>query len=121
MNLQAQQQHFEKLVDKMRQIMLKKGNDYSADDRLSNFKQVGFVCGTNAEIACLHLIATKVSRLNVLLSSEKKPDNESIEDSVLDLTIYGILLHMIHTEKTESQRTTTPQKPDEIKALSGLI
>jgi len=46
----------------------------------------------------LNLIATKVARLGVLLNSDKKPNNESIEDSVLDLANYSVLLSMIINE-----------------------
>ena len=95
MNKEEQLKHFDDLVFAMKQTLLKKGNDYSNEDRLSNFKNAGNICGIKPELNCLSLIATKVARLGVLLNSDKKPDNESIGDSVIDLCNYSILLNMI--------------------------
>ncbi len=93
---QSQQtQHLEKLVDKVRQTMLRKGNDYSNDDRLFNFKSAGFITDQNAALCCLTLIAIKITRLTSLLRAGKTPNNESIKDTSLDLVCYSILLDMI--------------------------
>lgn len=79
----------------MEETLFKKGNDYANTDRLSNFKLAGSIAGGSAETNCLNLIATKVARLGVLLNSEGVPNNESIEDSILDLANYAVLLNMI--------------------------
>ena len=100
MNKQEQEKHFNEMTEKMRNIMLSKGDDYANTDRLSNFKLAGGVSGLNAELNCLSLIATKVARLGVLLNSKNEPNNESIQDSVLDLANYALLLSMILSEKT---------------------
>ena len=102
MNKQQQIESFDRIVSKMREVLLAKGDDYAADaDRLSNFKQVGTICGIGAARACLVLIATKVARLGNLLGDgsgdgdRRAVRNESIADSVLDLTNYGVLLSQI--------------------------
>ena len=99
MTKQEQETHFNEFVEKMRNTLLVKGDDYANSDRLSNFKLSGSICGLNAELNCLSLIATKVARLGVLLNSHKKPNNESVDDSVLDLANYAMLLSMILKEK----------------------
>ncbi len=99
MNYNEQLQHFNETTERMRDVMLNKGNDYANADRLSNFKMAGAICGLKAEQNCLSLIATKVARLGVLLSSDKAPNNESVQDSVLDLANYAILLSMILKDK----------------------
>ena len=99
MTLEEQQAHFDKLVKQMEDILLKKGNDYANADRLSNFKLAGAVCQITPEQQCLSLIATKVARLGILLKSGKQPNNESINDSVIDLINYGVLLSMILNDK----------------------
>lgn len=99
MTLEQQQQHFERMINKMAEIMMSKGDDYANNDRLSNFKLAGAISGISAEVNCLSLIATKVARLGNLLNSKEKPNNESIRDSVLDLANYAILLDMILSEK----------------------
>ena len=93
-----QEAHFESVVEEIRKIQLSKGGDYANEDRLSNFKLAGSICGLTAEQNCLSLIATKVARLGVLLSGSAKPNNESVDDSIIDLISYGILLHMLRGE-----------------------
>ena len=101
MTNEEQEKHFEEITNKMKEILLKKGNDYAmTSDRLSNFKLSGYICGLSAEQQCLSLIATKVARLGVLLNSDKSPYNESINDSVIDLANYAVLLSMILCDKT---------------------
>jgi hypothetical protein len=95
MNQKKQEYIFNQTVDKMREIMLSKGNDYANEDRLSNFKLAGSICGLSPEQNCLSLIATKVARLGVLLKDKSKPNNESIEDSLVDMANYTLLLIMI--------------------------
>lgn len=95
MTQEEQVKHFEVITTQMKEILFKKGNDYANIDRLSNFKLAGGICGLKAEQNCLSLIATKVARLGVLLNSDKDPNNESIQDSVLDLANYSVLLSMI--------------------------
>ena len=102
MNIEDQKAHFENLIERSRQILFSKGNDYANTDRLSNFKLAGTICGLNPEMNCLSLIATKVARLGVLLNSGKEPDNEGVRDSVIDLVNYGVLLDMILGEKVKS-------------------
>jgi len=95
MTLEQQRKSFDDFVYKMHTVMLKKGDDYSNEDRLSNFKLAGNICGIKPELNCLNLIATKVARLGVLLNSQSSPQNESIQDSLLDLANYTILLSML--------------------------
>lgn len=98
MEIEQQKAVLEAFIDKMRNIILKKGNDYATTDRLSNFKRAGEICNLTPQQNCLSLIATKVARLGVLLSG-KVPDNESIEDSLIDLANYAALLYMIEREE----------------------
>jgi len=101
MNLEEQKQAFDDFTSIMRSTLLKKGNDYSGEDRLSNFKLAGNITGIGAEMNCLNLIATKVARLGILLRSKNMPDNESTSDSLLDLANYSILLWMLINEKPQ--------------------
>ena len=96
MTKEEQQIFFDMYINKMRDVLLNKGDDYANADRLSNFKMAGQIAGGNAQLNCLNLIATKVARLGVLLNSNKKPKNESINDSIMDLANYALLLAMIN-------------------------
>jgi hypothetical protein len=103
MNLETQQKHFLEITEQMKTIMFAKGNDYANTDRLSNFKLAGNISGLSPELNCLSLIATKVARLGVLLNNDKTPNNESINDSLLDLANYTVLLTMILKEQQNKE------------------
>ena len=90
--------HFGYIMGEMEKVLFSKGDDYANTDRLSNFKLAGAITGGDARTNCLSLIATKVARLGVLINSKEEPNNESIEDSVLDLANYSVLLLMIINE-----------------------
>lgn len=96
MTKEEQQEFFDEYINKMRDVLLNKGDDYANADRLSNFKMAGQIAGGNAQLNCLNLIATKVARLGVLLNSNDEPKNESINDSIIDLANYAMLLAMIN-------------------------
>lgn len=98
MTKQQQEVVFDNMVAEMRKVMLGKGDDYANEDRLSNFRLAGNICGVTPELNCLNLIATKVARLGVLLQG-KEPKNESVQDSILDLSNYAVLLNMIIVDK----------------------
>ena len=84
-------------------VLKLKGEDYANEDVLSNFKTSGANIGISAEQQCLSLIATKVARLGNLLSG-KTPNNESVSDSILDLSNYTDLLYcLVNDEITEPQ------------------
>ena len=102
MNKQRQIESFKKLVEKAENILLKKGDDYANTDRLSNFKDAGRITGITTEQHCLALISTKVARLGNLFSG-KVPNNESIQDSILDLFNYAALLNMIVEENNSME------------------
>jgi len=91
--------HIAEFFNKMEKTIMSKGNDYANEDRLSNFKLAGAISGLSAEQNCLSLIATKVARLGVLLKSDTPAENESIEDSLIDLANYAVLLDQIRKDK----------------------
>lgn len=89
----------EDFFEEQKKILSRKGNDYAGEDLLSNFRLAGMIVNQRAEcpdaMNCLNLIGTKVARLGQLLSSNKNTQNESIQDSVIDLANYAVLLHLI--------------------------
>ena len=92
--------HIAEFFNKMEKTIMSKGNDYANEDRLSNFKLAGAICGLSAEQNCLSLIATKVARLGVLLKEGANPANfESVCDTLIDLANYAVLLDQIRKDK----------------------
>ena len=95
---------FNELVEKQREVMLSKGDDYANQDRLSNFKSAAYICGLTTAQHCLAMIATKVARLGVLLDPKSPtPKHESVQDSILDLANYAHLLNMILEEDSREK------------------
>lgn len=94
-------------------ILKLKGEDYANEDVLSNFKTAGANIGISPELQCLSLIATKVARLGNLLSG-KTPNNESISDSILDLSNYTDLLYCLVNENVADMVKVSKEKPRSI-------
>lgn len=87
------------LFEIQRNILDKKGYDYAGEDVLSNFRLAGMIVNQGSlhpdAVNCLNLIGTKVARLGQLLSSNKSAQNESVQDSIVDLCNYSALLYLI--------------------------
>lgn len=87
------------LFAQQKKILTSKGHDYAGADLLSNFRLAGMIVNQISDhpdaINCLNLIGTKVARLGQLLNSGKRAENESVQDSVIDLANYSALLYLI--------------------------
>lgn len=103
MNQSEFKRHFDDLVAKLDSTMNSKGNDYSIGDRLSNFKQVGAITNLSPAKVALVLAAVKISRMCALLDQGRNPQNESVQDTALDLTAYGILTSALLNEAVYAQ------------------
>ena len=86
-----------------------KASDYaSKEDVLSNFKNVGKLEGRPQHKVILSLINTKVGRLNNLLGSDLFPANEPVDDTILDLQNYLLLLKASLLELEGEKATKIP-------------
>lgn len=98
MKKQTQKNLFNEFTKRQLEIITSKQEDYANvnsndnEDVLSNFKTAGANVGITTEQQMLSLIATKVARLGNLFKG-KIPNNESIEDSIIDLANYTFLLY----------------------------
>ena len=94
-----QEKTLQDLLAGAKEIMDKKGKDYSTDaDRFSNFEFSGDILDTairsglrGPNLAFLTLISTKMARLIELLGTGKRPNNEAIEDTFVDAGVYFFL------------------------------
>ena len=90
---------FHKTIETILEIHERKNKDYATGSNpFSNFDFADYVGRAALEMGCdpTHLpfinhIATKLSRLFVLLNVGHIPNNESVEDSFDDLATYAIL------------------------------
>lgn len=106
MTLQEQLDFFDNYVSKASDILCSKGDDYANEDRLSNFIRAADLIGSSPERVALTMIGIKVIRLGNLIDA-KEPNNESIDDSIMDLFNYTALLAMIRREMSEEAEPTS--------------
>lgn len=87
----------EEILDKGKSLLNKKAQDYTENselDRYQNFQRSAELISWfryDQDRAYVALIGTKLARLAALLNTHKEPNNESIEDSFVDLVNYCAL------------------------------
>lgn len=95
-----QLQLFDSFAAKLRETLIKKGEDYAAEtDVLSNFKTSSKMAKISVLSVIIVEITKKVSRIVNLSQKGKIAANEPLEDSILDLCGYAFLLLCAVTEK----------------------
>jgi hypothetical protein len=82
-------------------IMRHKSADYaSGTDPFANFKRGEILGFATAEEGLMLRVVDKVSRISTFLKKgELKVSNETVEDSILDVINYMILLHGLLADK----------------------
>lgn len=85
-------------VDDLLKLLETKGNDYADEDRLTNFKTMTEMCKllkvdvTRQEGVHMFYILLKIQRLCNLTFNNKVAMNESVIDTLDDLTNYCLLM-----------------------------
>ena len=91
-----------------------KASDYAEDDNVySNFEFAASAAGITVEQSFLNLIGVKVARLQQLIGNDKTPNNESIDDTLLDLMNYAGLLKAYRQKKMNDD--LVPMAPKMLK------
>ncbi len=86
---------FYEILEEIKEATSRKAHDYASDkDPLSNIKQVAEVIGTEPYMVTFMFIATKFFRVANLLQRDETL-NESIDDSLLDIAVYAILMKIL--------------------------
>ena len=106
MTAEEQEKQLASFVNKMAHLLIKKGNDYANEDKLSNFKKVAIVCGLSEEQVILVMLATKIVRLSNLIGRDVVVMNEPISDTTVDLSNYSALLSMMIAENKKNNIKT---------------
>lgn len=81
------------ILKSMEEVLLRKRADYTDGvDTFSNFIKTGQMTGLGTEASFKLLIATKIVRIMELTrDGSREPQNEPLEDSILDLANYSVL------------------------------
>ena len=112
---------FLELIAQMQVIHEKKNDDYSSSSPDENFERMAIVqgwFGNAIDKSFVGMVAVKLARLGVLLSSNREPNNESIEDSFLDLCTYCTLWAASYKRKVKPMglyKETAKQYTDSFK------
>lgn len=90
------------LLDKMRRLHLAKDRDYSGQNEpFSNFRNANRI-GVKASVGAYIRFQDKVARLENLLAMEavgEQPSNESIEDNLMDVGAYALIILCLREEE----------------------
>lgn len=91
---------FEALLQKMREMHNKKSQDYAnTSNRYANFETAATAAGVDVSAVFRTLIGVKLARLVELQGNGKIPQNESVQDSLLDLAVYSALYASYYWEQ----------------------
>jgi hypothetical protein len=74
---------FEEVCSEMREVFVQKHKDYGKRNILDT-----------GEMGIAYRISDKLNRLKNLLLANKNPKNESIDDSWMDIGVYGVIALM---------------------------
>ena len=93
---------FLELLENAKATHEKKNTDYAAISPFENFERCAEVMSwfkhdIDKAFACL--VTVKLARLATLLNKNEPPNNESVEDSFLDLFVYSGLCGSYHKSK----------------------
>lgn len=109
------------ILDRCVQLMSAKSHDYAeSKDAFLNFKTAAQLAGISPEQTLLTLLGMKLSRLTQLVGKSKQPKNEALEDTMIDVINYTLLLRgMIKeragqfesTRETKESSSATPPSP----------
>ncbi len=77
-----------------------KSSDYARGsvDAFVNFRETGEIMGVDPKRVALTQAAIKMSRIVHLEDGEGEPNNESLQDSYLDLACYAVLAYAMSLE-----------------------
>lgn len=110
--------HFEEILKRSIEIHLKKRADYtSGTNHFENFERSNEVAEwfPPEYKSFAVLIGTKLARLASLLTKKTEPNNESIDDSFLDLVTYAGLMYSFYCKLNE------PHNPEAIKEINRVL
>lgn len=79
-------------LEKMSELVKNKNSDYAKGWAFSNFELVEQLGITSLEKGIFIRMLDKISRINTLLDKKESIATESIVDSLIDLSCYGVIL-----------------------------
>jgi hypothetical protein len=113
-------QDAQQLLNKCLQLLASKNHDYSeTQDAFANFKLAAHIAGIPTEQTLLTLLGMKLARLNQLLGKSKQPKHEAIEDTLMDIINYTLLLRGILQERNLQTDARLESQAVPVRASGG--
>lgn len=98
-------EEFKNTIAQMLDITTKKGKDYAdAEDTFRNFRQCEILGLCKAEKGILVRMSDKMTRIANLLDHDANVADEKIEDTLIDLAVYSIILKCYLKEQRELKK-----------------
>ena len=95
MNYEQETELAKKYYEECLETLVSKAHDYAQEkDCFSNFKTISLVCNIPVETVFMQFLVVKIARLSELISAKKEAKNESIQDTLKDLSNYSCLMAM---------------------------
>lgn len=95
---------FDQQIRVIQSLYNRKNNDYAqTDNPYSNFELAASVAGISVEQVFLTLIGVKIARIQELTTG-KKPNFESLQDSRTDLAVYAAIYASYYSEEPSAKR-----------------
>lgn len=80
-------------------LLIRKGTDYSGEDTLDSFRTLEDI-GISPSLTIFMRLADKFQRIKRYMKKKKfEVSDESVEDTLLDLANYSVLLHLALKEE----------------------
>lgn len=100
---------FHSLLDKMAKMHDRKNHDYArSGNPYSNFEEAAAFAATDVDTVFKVMLGIKMARLNELQGAGKTPQNESVQDSMLDLSVYAALWASYYEPAQVADATSLP-------------
>ncbi len=94
---------FEKICREMLDIFIKKNKDYGKGNILDT-----------GDLGIAFRVNDKLNRLKNLLSNKQKPQNESMEESWIDIAVYSVIAVMYLRGWFQRFQLREPKKPKKL-------
>ena len=99
MNREEFKQEFQDTLDEMYSLMDRKNADYTKTSAFGNFELVEKLWITSIEKWILVRMSDKMSRISTLIDQDAQVKDEAISDTLLDLSIYSVILKIYLNNK----------------------
>ena len=83
-------------------ILTKKAHDYAQEeDCFSNFKKIAILCDISVERVFLVFLSLKLTRLSELIGSDGPAVEESLQDTLSDVSNYSCIMSLYLAEEAK--------------------